>query len=169
MAMIMASSERIRLRVSRPYDLDFIAEAESHPDNREFVEQWSREQHRAAQEDSDTVHLIIEANLEPAGYLIIAGLNNPADGIELKRIVITDKGKGLGRDTLRLVKRCAFKRWNASRLWLDVRSNNPRARHLYEAEGFVAEGTPPGDQLPDGSCASLILMSIPAADYKEAQ
>lgn len=37
------------------------------------------------------------------------------------------------------------------RLWLDVRANNPRARRLYEQEGYSAEST-----TPDG----LTILSI---------
>jgi diamine N-acetyltransferase len=167
MAMILASSERIRLRVSRPHDLDYVLEAEAHPDNRDYVGQWTKEQHRSAQEGTDTVHLIIEADLEPSGYLIIAGLENPARSIELTRLVITEKGQGLGRDVLRLVKRCAFNRWNAHRLWLDVRSNNPRARHLYESEGFTLEGTLRECILVNSEYLSVHLMSILESEYKD--
>ncbi|MDF2925634.1 MAG: GCN5-related N-acetyltransferase [Paenibacillaceae bacterium] len=167
MAMILASSERTRLRVSRANDLDFVLEAENHPDNRNYIGQWTREQHRSAQEGTDTVHLIIEADLAPAGYLIIAGLEHPAQSIELIRLVITDKGKGLGRDALRLVKRCAFHRWNAHRLWLDVRSNNPRARKLYEEEGFVVEGTLRECLKLQDTYVSVSILSILASEYRD--
>ena len=168
MAMILASSERIRLRVSRPHDLDYVLQAENHPDNRDFISQWTKEQHRNAQEDTDTVHLIVEADLESCGYAIIAGLENPARSIELKRLVITEKGQGLGRDVLRLVKRCAFNRWSAHRLWLDVRSNNPRALHLYESEGFQVEGTLRDSILVNGEYTSVNILSILESEYKDA-
>lgn len=167
MAMILASSERVRLRVSRPHDLDFVMETESHPDNRDYISQWTREQHRDAQESTDTVHLIIEADLKPAGYLIISGLENPAGSIELKRIVINDKGKGYGRDVLRLVKRCAFNRWEAHRLWLDVRSNNPRARQLYEEEGFVPEGMLRDCIKINGEYLSVNILSMLKSEFKD--
>lgn len=167
MAMILASSERVRLRVSRPNDMDFVLEAENHPDNRDFVSQWTREQHRQAQEGTDTIHLIIEADLQPAGYLIIAGLENPAGSIELLRLVVTEKGNGFGRDVLKLVKRCAFQRWNAHRLWLDVRSNNARAHQLYKDEGFILEGMLRECLKIQEEYVSVSIMSILAAEYKE--
>lgn len=167
MAMILASSERIRLRVSRPHDLDYVLEAEQHPENRDFVSQWTKEQHRDAQEDTDTVHLIVEADNGVCGYAIIAGLEDPARSIELKRLVITDKGQGFGREVLHLVKRCAFNRWNAHRLWLDVRSNNDRARHLYESEGFRTEGTLRDSILVGGEFASVTILSILESEYTD--
>ena len=41
------------------------------------------------------------------------------------------------------------------RLWLDVRANNPRAKRLYEAEGFAVEGT---------GADGLIILSIRRGD-----
>lgn len=166
MAMILASSDRIRLRVSRPSDLDFVIEAENHPDNRDYISQWTRDQHRKAVEAADLVHVIIEADLEPSGYMILAGLNDPARSIELLRLVVTDKGKGFGRDVLKLAKRCAFTRWNAHRLWLDVRSNNPRARQLYESEGFRVEGTLRDCILVNGAFVSVTILSILEEEYR---
>lgn len=166
MAMILASSDRIRLRVSRPSDLDFVIHAENHPDNRDFISQWTKEQHRKALEDTDTVHLIVEADLEPTGYMILAGLNDPAGSMELLRLVVTEKGKGIGRDVLKLAKRCAFTRWNAHRLWLDVRSNNPRARQLYESEGFRIEGTLRDCLLVNGKHMSVTILSILEEEYR---
>lgn len=166
MAMILASSERVRLRVTRPNDLDFVLEAENHPDNRDYVTQWTKEQHRKAVDSTDMAHVIIETGLEPSGYLILAGLNNPARSIELLRLVVTDKGKGIGRDVLQLAKRCAFNRWNAHRLWLDVRSNNPLARSLYESEGFQVEGTLRDCLLIDGQYLSVTILSMMDHEYK---
>jgi diamine N-acetyltransferase len=166
MAMILASSERIRLRMTRPNDLDFVMEAETHPDNRDYVTPWTREQHRKAAEGTDMVHVIIESDLEPCGYMILAGMNNPARSIELLRLVVTEKGKGIGRNVLKLAKRCAFTRWNAHRLWLDVRSNNPRALHLYESEGFHKEGTLRDCLLLDGQFVSVTILSILEHEFK---
>lgn len=166
MAMILASSDRVRLRVTRPNDLDFVLEAENHPDNRDYVTQWTKEQHRKAVEGTDSVHVIIEADLEPSGYMILSGLNNPARSIELLRLVVTEKGKGIGRDVLKLAKRCAFTRWNAHRLWLDVRSNNPLARGLYESEGFQVEGTLRDCLIIDGQYVSVTILSILEHEFK---
>jgi diamine N-acetyltransferase len=166
MAMILASSDRIRLRVSRPSDLDFVLEAENHPDNRDFITQWTREQHRKAMESADSAHVIIEADLQPSGYMLMSGLNHPARSIELLRLVVTEKGKGFGRDVLKLAKRCAFTRWNAHRLWLDVRSNNPRARQLYESEGLQVEGTLRDCILVNGEYVSVTILSMLEEEYK---
>lgn len=49
-------------------------------------------------------------------YIIIAGVTNSNRNIESRRIVISDKGKGFGRETLRFVKKVVFEHLNAHRL-----------------------------------------------------
>ena len=147
----------IRLRPTTPADLDWVLMAEGDPDNRPYVTQWTRKQHEETLEHPDTQHLIVEsaAGGRPVGYVILAGLARPRDGVELRRIVVTDKGKGYGRATLRRVKTMALNELHTRRLWLDVRANNPATKRLYEQEGFAVEGTD-----PDG----LIILSIRRGD-----
>lgn len=169
MAIIVASSNRLRLRLAKTADWPFVLEAEHHPDNRDFLSQWTIKQHQQTAEHPDCLHLIIEYDLEPAGYLIIAGMENLSHNIELMRLVVTRKGEGIGRETLRLVKRLAFDRWNAHRLWLDVRTNNPRARKLYLSEGFIEEGQLRECILMDNGYCSLIVLSILEHEYRERE
>lgn len=66
------------------------------------------------------------------GYIITVGLENANRNIEFKRIVICQKGKGLGRETIRLIKKLAFERFKAHGLWLDVMCKNSRALYNYK-------------------------------------
>lgn len=143
----------VRLRHTAPADLDWVLAAEGDRKNRPYVTQWTRREHESALDDPDTSHLIVEsiAGACAVGYVILAGLAAAREAVELRRIVITDKGRGYGRETLRLVKTIALGDLRTRRLWLDVRANNPRAKRLYEEEGFVAEAT-----TKDG----LIVLSI---------
>src|SRR5689334_519849 len=126
----------IKLRTTREEDLDFVLEAEQAEANRDFVGQWSREQHQALFTNTDSAHLLFETVAEgkPVGFAIVNGLQSPHQSIELMRIVVTDKGRGYGREAIRLIKKLAFEDTGAHRLWLDVKSHNQRARHVYEAE-----------------------------------
>ena len=135
----------VRLRRTTPGDLDWVLAAEGHLDNRPYVTQWTRRQHEEAMDHPDRSHLIVETveDGRTVGYVILAGLEAPRQGVELRRIVVTEKGRGHGRDALRLVKRLALVDLRTRRLWLDVRTNNPRAKRLYEDEGFAVEGTSP--------------------------
>ena len=147
----------VRLRRTAPADLGWVLAAEGDPVNRPFVTQWTRQEHEDTLDHPDTRHLIVETVADgcAVGYVILAGLAAAGQGVELRRIVITDKGRGYGRETLRLIKKMALDDLRTRRLWLDVRTNNPRAKQLYEEEGFVVEGT-----APDG----LIILSIRRED-----
>jgi RimJ/RimL family protein N-acetyltransferase len=123
-------------------DLDFVVSVEQDAQNLPFITPWERTQHEGAIRIPDIRHFIIEAgsDWESTGFIILQGCRNPHRSVELKRIVLQAKGHGLGRACVRLLKRMAFNDLHAHRFWLDVKSLNTRALHLYEREGFVEEG-----------------------------
>src|SRR5207245_1459683 len=127
---------------AKEHDLDFVLRTERDPENARFVTQWSRDEHAAVMRDPDCAHLILTAapDERPVGYAILRGLASPDRSIEFKRLAISEKGKGYGREAMRLVKRLAFERLGAHRLWLDVMAHNPRARQRGAPEGFVHAG-----------------------------
>lgn len=161
---------RIKLRETKEADLDFVTEAECHPDNCPFVGQWSRERHEEALTNADIRHLIIEEIEEgrPVGYMIIAGLNNPHRSLELMRIVVTEKDKGYGHEALELVKILAFEELGFHRLWLDVRQKNSKAKLLYENAGFELEGCLREAVLVDGEYESIYVLSLLESEYAPA-
>jgi RimJ/RimL family protein N-acetyltransferase len=131
----------IRLRPTNVADLDFVVNAESDPDTSPFITPWSRDRHAIALGDPDIAHRIAEDQAQnPVGFVILAGLTNPDWNIEFRRIVVTRKGTGYGRSTVRAVKELVFNDPQAHRLWLDVKVQNARARALYKSEGFSEEG-----------------------------
>ena len=152
----------IHLRPTTEADLDFVLDAEQNADNRQFITVWNRERHQQAANSDDERHYIVEsaADGQRVGYVLVAGLTNPNRSIEFRRMVITDKAKGYGRETLRFVKKLAFEELKAHRLWLDVKEHNSRARSLYESEGFVVEGTLRECIKTDSGYESLVIMSI---------
>lgn len=165
--MVIERSENLVLCRSEEKDLDFVLKTEQHPDNNPFVGQWTREEHQDTFSKDDLLHLMITSvkDGKPVGYIIIAGLKNRNRSIELRRIVIAEKGKGYGRETLRLVKKLAFETLKAHRLWLDVREHNTRARTLYRSEGFTEEGVLRECILYKASYESLVVMSMLEVEY----
>ena len=161
-------SNSIRFRDTTENDLDFVLEAENHPDNRDFISQWSIEQHRETIASDSAFHVICEtvAGGRKIGYMIIYDETKPPlCSIKLQRIVITEKGQSFGRKAMQLLKKQVFEVWKAHRLWLDVMQKNVRAQRLYLSEGFTLEGewreclkTPEGYE-------TLLLMSILDREY----
>ena len=159
----------VRLRPTTPADLDFVLSAEQHPDNSGFVLPWTRDRHLAVLSDPDIAHWIVEpaGGGKPVGFVMMAGLTNSHASIELKRVIITEKGHGYGRAAVRAIKQRAFTELGAHRLWLDVFVHNTRARPLYESEGFVAEGTLRECLRVGNGFGSLVLMSMLESEYQK--
>lgn len=164
---IVAENSYVKLRFTEERDLAWVLETESHPENREFVYNWSRERHLACIASENEAHFIVERkpDLAPVGYVILSDLNSQHDVISFDRITIREKGKGYGRQTVRLITKLCFEEYKCHRLWLDVFDFNPQARKLYEAEGFVFEGTLRDCKKKEGNYLSMHVLSMLASEY----
>ena len=158
---------RVRLRPTMQSDLEFVLSIESDPVNLPFITPWERTQHEAAIRFPDFRHFIIEGGegLEAVGFLILIGCKSPHQSLELKRMVVRDKGRGFGRAALQVAKKVAFDDLGAHRFWLDVRTNNPRAKALYDGEGFVVEGVLREAVRSGGGFESLVVMSMLKSEF----
>lgn len=157
----------IRLKPTIENDLNFVLQAENHQDSISFVGQWTKQQHLDSLSNDDIAHFIVERITDNSfvGYTILKGLTDLNQCIELKRIVIIDKGKGYGRETLQLIKKLSFEELTAHRLQLDVKEHNFRAKKLYESEGFIVEGCLREYLKTSDKWESLILMSMLRNEY----
>ncbi|MDH3670077.1 MAG: GNAT family N-acetyltransferase [Gammaproteobacteria bacterium] len=113
--------------------------------------------------------LIVEAKTLPVGFMVFCGLDSPAQSIELRRIVISEKDQGYGRAALQLAKRLAFDEFSAHRFWLDVFTDNRRAEQSYESEGFVREGVLRDSYRVEGQYKSVVILSMLAPEYLASQ
>ena len=171
-----AQTVPLRLRPTLLSDLDFVVGVEQDAHNRPFITPWERTQHEGAVRFPDFRHFIVETGDAAAphggrdGFVILQGCRNPHRSVELKRLVLQSKGRGLGRHCVRLLKRMAFRDLKAHRFWLDVKSLNTRALALYASEGFVEEGRlresvrASVDESADG-WDSLVVMSLLDREY----
>jgi diamine N-acetyltransferase len=126
----------VRLRAATVSDLPHVVAFERHPDTESFIIAWPLERHAAAMSDTDVRYLIIEEGRKPVGFLLVAGLAPLGDRIELRRIVVGQKGLGIGRAAIERLLSWAFAMERVQVVWLDVFSDNARALHLYESIGF---------------------------------
>jgi diamine N-acetyltransferase len=162
----------LHLRPTMLSDLDYVATVESDSANVPFISPWERTQHEGALRFPDFRHFIIEAGNSGSrdGFVIVQGCRNPHRSVELKRLVLQTKGRGLGRACVRLLKRMAFRDLHAHRFWLDVKSLNTRALALYVSEGFVEEGRLRESVRVSGHHAdgydSLVVMSLLDREYQ---
>lgn len=126
-----------------------------------FIFPYSIQEHQETIQDKDHLHLkVIDYQGVTIGFILLRGLLDEHQNIELKRIVIHEKNKGYGKMTLKMLQQLAFEKLNAHRLWLDVFTDNPRAQHVYKAVGFKEEGIKRECVKSENGFRSLILMSI---------
>ena len=157
----------ITIRKTEQDDLKWVIDAESSPENNNYVEQWSFDKHCNSLLDNDIKHfLIIDANKNKVGYFILAGLENENNTMELRRLVITQKHKGYGKYTLKEILRLSFEEFNCHRLWLDVKINNTKAMAMYEKFGFKKEGLLRECALNNGIYESSYIYSILEKEYE---
>jgi RimJ/RimL family protein N-acetyltransferase len=124
-------------------EIDDILLIEQDDENTPFIRQWSYDQHEKAISSLDYNHFTVK-DLETEdllGYVILIGATNTDLSLEFKRMVITQKGKGLGKKTFRLVTKYAFENLNMHRIWLEVMEHNKVGYSLYLSEGYKVEGT----------------------------
>ncbi|MFZ5987917.1 MAG: GNAT family N-acetyltransferase [Bacillota bacterium] len=136
------SEKAIRIRNALKSDIEFIAKTEVNPENTPYIGCQSEVEHHEALVDSDHLYFIIEKekNSERVGFVILSGISGKNRNVELRRIAISEKGKGYGKEALKQIISYVFSEIKAHRLWLDVKENNSRARFVYKAVGFKEEG-----------------------------
>jgi diamine N-acetyltransferase len=134
----MSLQTDIVLRPTQLADLDYVVALERHADNVPFIGQWSREEHAAAIARADRQHRIIASAADGggAGYLIAYNLVAAGFGVYVKRVVVADKSRGIGRAALRAFLPLAFRDLGTDWVWLAVFAENERAQRSYRAVGL---------------------------------
>lgn len=142
-------SHSLKLRPTLAGDVDFVLSLERHPDNRPFILQWSRDEHVCSIEFDDHEHYIIESTLtgDRLGYIIVYNLVEKGLGLYIKRIVVGEKSRRIGRNALRMVLERAFHEFNALTVYLAVFPDNKRAQRSYRAMGFTGATLLPQEYL----------------------
>ena len=165
---IVKEGPRLQFRQADVQDLDYIMETEYKPENAKYVIPYTREVHALTIATGAAIHLIIEEKTTktPVGYLMIAGLETEAKEMEWTRIVLDVKGRGYGRETLKMLKSWAFDDLHFHRAWLDCKDHNARALHVYESEGLIREGLIRETILTDGVYENLIILGILDREYR---
>lgn len=157
--------DQIMLRQTELTDIPFVVATESQPENASYVRHWDADIHRRALVNGDIQHMIVQSlnDSRPLGFVILRGLKIGDSTIELKRIVVADKRRGVGRRAIGLIKQFVFYSLNRNRLWLEVLPDNDVARNLYLSEGFSSQGWSI-DQTRERRFQSLEIMSINRQD-----
>ncbi|MBV1756698.1 MAG: GNAT family N-acetyltransferase [Dethiosulfatibacter sp.] len=134
-------TDRLLIRSANEKDLKFIMGLEQEKENNAFVFQGTKEEHLDEIRDKNTFLMIIEdkSSQRLEGF-ILAGINRKSDVFELRRIVISEKNKGFGKEVISGLMKYCFKELYINRFWLDVFTDNHVGIHLYKQLGMTIDG-----------------------------
>ena len=154
------------LRLGATRDVDFILDQEAREEFQDFIVPSTRDEHARYLADPDYRYLIFEDDGGARrGYAMLRGLSSPHRGVELKRIVMAEPGRGHGKRAMRGLLRAVFENEGAHRFWLTVFADNARARHVYRGLGFTEEGILRDVAIRGGAFRSAAVMSMLAGEY----
>ena len=163
---MISKTDRLYLMEAQESDINMIMEIENHKDNRDFIWQGTYEQHLS--EINDENHLLLKFEKSEdrgiAGYCLI-GLDRHSEKFELRRIAITEKGRGYGREAINELIRYAFEDLGMNKFWLDVYPDNKVGISLYESLGLKKEGVLRQSYKSERGYLDQVLYSMLRSEY----
>ena len=162
----MIETKRLYITSATEADIETIIKLESHKDNRKFIWIGTFEDHKA--EIYDKNHLLFvfkrkEDNLL-VGFALIK-LDFKSEIFELKRIAISHKGKGYGKETLAALLKYAFEDLKTNRFWLDVYPDNAIGIKLYEGMGMHCDGVLRQNYKSERGYLDQVIYSMLKSEY----
>lgn len=117
-----------------PADIPEVMRLERLPGYDAFIGRFEADEHAQQFASPDARYFGLRNGDRLAGFVILQEFNAPT--ILLRRIAVAEPGGGRGTALLRAIMNWVFESTAAEALKLDVALGNPRARHVYEREGF---------------------------------
>jgi RimJ/RimL family protein N-acetyltransferase len=115
-------------------------------------------------EDADRLTFLIclLEDERPIGEVSLSDVDRRNGSAELGILIgeVDEWGKGFGTDAVNAMVDFGFGDLRLERIWLNVWTENKRARRAYEKAGFVHEGTLRHDRFEAGAYTSGHVMSI---------
>jgi len=168
--MTVFETERLKFDKVTTEEIDEIIEIESHNENRDYIWIGTAEDHAA--EINDPNHMLLlfhdKQNGETKGFALIR-LDYKSNIFELRRIAITDKGKGYGKESMIGIIRYAFENTETNRLWLDVYPDNEVGIKLYESLGMHRDGVLRQNYLAERGYMDQIIYSLLRNEYEKGE
>lgn len=150
-------------------DLAYVMATERLPGYDALVGRWDEARHREALADGRYAYLLARAGGEPVGFAIVRGVHS-ADRVALvQRVAVSRPGEGLGKAMMRAVVGHVFETSATYRLCIGTFPDNLRARRVYEAVGFVAEGVARGAAFFHGVHRDELVLAILRPDWAAAR
>jgi len=118
-----------------PADIAEVMRIERLPGYDAFIGRFEADEHAAQMASPDARYFGLRNGAGLDGFVILQEFRQPT--ILLRRIAVAEPGGGRGTAMLRAIMDWVFEETPAEALKLDVALGNPRAKHVYEREGFT--------------------------------
>jgi ribosomal-protein-alanine N-acetyltransferase len=137
----MIETKRLYVVDATEEDIETIIKLESHKDNRDFVWIGTFEEHKSEIYDGNHLLFVFKQKCDNIiiGFALIR-LDFKSEIFELRRIAISHKRLGYGKETLAALLKYAFEELKSNRFWLDVYPDNAIGIKLYEGMGMHCDG-----------------------------
>lgn len=127
-----------RLSPLTPADIPEVMRIERLPGYDAFIGRFDADEHAAQFASPEARYFGLRNGDRLDGFVILQEFNAPT--ILLRRIAVAEPEGGRGTTLLRQIMDWVFEETPAEGLKLGVALGNPRARHVYEREGFEQYG-----------------------------
>jgi RimJ/RimL family protein N-acetyltransferase len=120
---------------------------------------------RAEQTDRLDLAIVDQATDGCVGEVVLNDWRKHDDACNFRILIgAAGRNRGIGSEATRMVLDYTFQATNLNRIELEVYAFNPRARHVYERNGFVYEGRRRAALKFDGDYVDAIVMSVLRSD-----
>ncbi len=165
----MVGNPDVELLRATEADLAYVMATERLPGYDALVGRWDEARHREAIADGRHSYLLARVGCEPVGFTILRDAHSAERIALVKRVAVSRPGEGLGKAMMRAVVAHVFGTTVTHRLWIGVFPDNLRARRVYEAVGFVAEGVARGSAFFHGVHRDELILAILRPDWAAAR
>ncbi|MGN1143922.1 MAG: GNAT family N-acetyltransferase [Anaerovoracaceae bacterium] len=164
----MIETERMHIVEASEHEIPEIISLESHKDNRDYLWIGTYEEHK--EEIADPNHLLLvfreKSDDRIVGYALVR-LNPKSEIFELRRIAISEKRCGYGREAMEALLQYAFETLKINRFWLDVYPDNLYGIRLYESLGMHRDGVLRQNYKAERGYLDQIIYSMLKNEYFE--
>ncbi len=163
----MIETKRLEIIHAVEENIVRIMEIERDKDYRDFIWQGTYEEHLSEISDPNYLLLIIieKNSKQEVGFALIR-LDFKSNIFEIRRIAITKKGMGYGKESMKALIKYSFEETHTNRLWLDVYPDNAIGIKLYESLGMHCDGTLRQNFKSERGYLDQIVYSILKCEYE---
>ena len=157
------SSTGVAIARASEADIPFIMATERLPGHEGLVGRWERDEHDRTFADPSNAYFVGSIDGRPAGFVIVQHWTPRDGGTLIRRIIVADKAKQIGRRLLSRVIDAIFAETDASWVWLNVFPHNERGQRAYASIGFRFEDRA---KYPESGGDKALLMVLEKAEWR---